>query len=46
LIGIGLSNLHSEEKASIYGIQGFAIKPLAKKDLALLVRKVLDGEKL
>ena len=42
----GFSNLISEEKARIYGIKGFAMKPLAKKDLATLVRKVLDGEKL
>ena len=41
----GFSNLISEEKARIYGIKGFAMKPLAKKDLAALVRKVLNGEK-
>ena len=41
----GFSNQISEEKAKIYGIKGFAMKPLAKKDLAVLVRKVLDGEK-
>ncbi|SHO53376.1 hybrid sensor histidine kinase/response regulator [Desulfopila aestuarii] len=40
----GFSNLISEEKARIYGIKGFAMKPLAKKDLATLIRKVLDGE--
>ncbi|WP_163339791.1 PocR ligand-binding domain-containing protein [Desulfopila sp. IMCC35008] len=38
----GFSNQVSEEKARIYGIKGFAMKPLAKKDLAVLVRKVLD----
>jgi FixJ family two-component response regulator len=41
----GFSNLISEEKARSYGIKGFAMKPLAKRDLAFLVRKVLDGEK-
>jgi CheY-like chemotaxis protein len=41
----GFSNLISEEKARNYGIKGFAMKPLAKKDLAALIRKVLDGEK-
>ncbi len=41
----GFSNQISEEKARIYGIKGFAMKPLAIKDLATLVRKGLDGEK-
>ncbi|MGB3210284.1 MAG: PAS domain S-box protein [Desulforhopalus sp.] len=41
----GFSNMISEEKARIYGIKGFALKPLAKKDLASLIRKILDGEK-
>ncbi|SHO53751.1 hybrid sensor histidine kinase/response regulator [Desulfopila aestuarii] len=41
----GFSNQISEEKARIYGIKGFAMKPLAKKDLATLIRKLLDGEK-
>ncbi len=41
----GFSNMISEEKARIYGIKGFAMKPLAKKDLAALIRKVLDREK-
>lgn len=41
----GFSNMISEERARIYGIKGFAMKPLAKKDLAALIRKVLDGEK-
>ncbi len=40
----GFSNQISEEKARIYGIKGFAMKPLAKKNLAALIRKVLDGE--
>ncbi len=40
----GFSSLISEEKARIYGIKGFAMKPLAKKDLASLIRKLLDGE--
>ena len=41
----GFSNLISEEKARIYGIKGFAMKPLAKKDLAALIRTVLDEQK-
>jgi PAS domain S-box-containing protein len=42
----GFSNLISEEKARTYGIMGFAMKPLAKKDLAILIRKVLEGENM
>ena len=39
----GYSSLISEEKARSFGIKGFALKPLAKKDIALLIRKVLDN---
>jgi len=42
----GYSTIISEEKARNFGIKGFAMKPLAKKYLADLIRKVLDGEKL
>ncbi len=38
----GFSSLISEKKASELGIQGFALKPLAKKDIAAIIRKVLD----
>ncbi|MFH0781730.1 MAG: response regulator [Pseudomonadota bacterium] len=41
----GYSNLISEEKAKSMGIRGFAMKPLAKSDIAVLIRKVLDGGK-
>ncbi len=41
----GFSNLISEEKARMFGIKGFAMKPLAKKDIATLIRKVLKAEK-
>jgi len=41
----GYSTVMSEEKACSLGIKGFAFKPLAKNDLAALIRKVLDGEK-
>ncbi len=41
----GYSTLISEEKARSLGIKGFAMKPLAKKDIAALVRMVLDGGK-
>jgi PAS domain S-box-containing protein len=39
----GYSNLISEEKAKLLGIKGFALKPLTKKSIAALIRKVLDG---
>jgi PAS domain S-box-containing protein len=39
----GYSSLMSKEKALSLGIKGFAFKPLAKNDIAALVRKVLDG---
>ncbi len=39
----GFSNLIDEESAKAVGIKGFALKPLTKKDLALLIRQVLDG---
>jgi CheY-like chemotaxis protein len=42
----GYSALVSEEKARASGIRGFAMKPLAKRDIAGLIRKVLDGGKM
>ena len=39
----GYSNLVNEEQAKSYGIKGFAMKPLTKKEVALLLREVLDG---
>ena len=41
----GYSNLISEEKAELLGIKGFAMKPLAKKELASLLRTLLDQAK-
>jgi PAS domain S-box-containing protein len=41
----GYSNLISEEKAELLGIKGFAMKPLVKKELASLLRKLLDQAK-
>jgi YesN/AraC family two-component response regulator len=41
----GYSNLITEEKAIRLGIKGFAMKPLAKSDVAVLIRKVLDDRK-
>jgi PAS domain S-box-containing protein len=38
----GYSNLISEEKAKSLGIKGFALKPLTKKNIASIIRKVLD----
>ncbi|MFH0781634.1 MAG: ATP-binding protein [Pseudomonadota bacterium] len=39
----GYSTQISKEKADSYGIKGFAMKPLAKKEIAVLIRKVLDA---
>ncbi len=38
----GYSSIISEEKVKSIGIREFAMKPLAKKDIADLIRKVLD----
>ncbi|RPH38108.1 MAG: response regulator [Desulfobulbaceae bacterium] len=38
----GYSSHISEEKARALGIQGFAMKPLVRKEIAVLIRKVLD----
>jgi len=38
----GYSTIITEEKAKSMGIKEFAFKPLAKKDIAKLIRKVLD----
>ncbi len=42
----GFNSLISEEKARSYGIKAFAMKPLARKDIAALVRQVLDHDNL
>jgi PAS domain S-box-containing protein len=39
----GYSTIISEEKAKALGIKEFALKPLAKRDIATLIRKVLDA---
>ncbi len=39
----GYSTVISEEKAKSMGIKEFAFKPLSKKDIAVLIRKVLDN---
>jgi PAS domain S-box-containing protein len=44
LLCTGYSSTISEEKAKSMGIQAFATKPLIMKDLAVLLREVLDGE--
>ena len=41
----GYSSQVSEAKAKSYGIKGFVMKPLAKRDIADLIRKVLDERK-
>ncbi len=38
----GYSSQISEEKAQALGIKGFAMKPLAKKDITALIRNILD----
>jgi len=39
----GFSQLIDEESAKAIGIQGFALKPLTKSSVAILMRKLLDG---
>ncbi|MCP3889029.1 MAG: response regulator [Desulfobulbaceae bacterium] len=39
----GYSTVISEEKAKSMGINEFALKPLSKKDMSVLIRKVLDN---
>jgi len=38
----GYSSLISEEKVFSMGIKGFALKPLSRKEISLLLRQVLD----
>ncbi len=38
----GYSTIMSEEKAKSFGIKEFALKPIVKKDIAKLIRKVFD----
>ncbi len=45
ILSTGYSNLISEEKAGLLGIKGFAMKPLVKKEIASLLRKLLDEAK-
>jgi CheY-like chemotaxis protein len=40
----GYSSLISEDQARAMGIKGFALKPVTKKDIATLIRKVLDTD--
>ncbi len=39
----GFSTIITEEKAKAIGIKEFVFKPLVKKDIAKLIRKVLDA---
>lgn len=41
----GYSSLITEEQVKSFGIKGFSLKPLVKKDIAGLIRKVLDEGK-
>ena len=38
----GYSNLVNEESAKLLGIKGFALKPISKRDIGQLIRKVLQ----
>ena len=40
----GFSENMTEEKADNIGIKAFALKPLVQRDLAAIVRRVLDGK--
>ncbi len=40
----GFSTLINEDQARAFGIKEFAMKPLVRKELAKLLRKVLDGK--
>jgi PAS domain S-box-containing protein len=44
ILSTGYSGLITEEKVKAIGIKGFALKPLVKREIAALVRKVLDQE--
>ena len=41
----GYSTLVNEEQAKAVGIKGFAMKPLTKKEITILLRQVLDESK-
>jgi CheY-like chemotaxis protein len=45
IMATGFSELMNEEKAKRAGIRGFLFKPLVIRDLAIVVRKVLDNRK-
>jgi CheY-like chemotaxis protein len=40
----GYSSTMTKEKAAAMGIRAFALKPLVKKEMAFLIRRVLAGE--
>ena len=40
----GYSNLVDEDVAKAQGIKGFALKPVEIKDIATLIRQILDGD--
>jgi PAS domain S-box-containing protein len=44
ILSTGYSSQITEDKAKAAGIKGLAFKPLAKKDIGELIRKVLDGK--
>jgi YesN/AraC family two-component response regulator len=46
IICTGFSERISKEKAELYGIKGFLMKPVVKSEMAKMVRKVLDETKI
>ena len=42
----GYSSIISEEKAKSIGVREFALKPVGKRDIAMLIRKVLNGNQV
>ena len=44
IICTGYSEQIDEEKCKAFGIEGFIMKPMVKKELATAIRKVLDGQ--
>ena len=43
ILRTGYSSIVSEDEARSLVFKGFAMKPLSKKDIAAMIRKVLDG---
>jgi PAS domain S-box-containing protein len=46
ILSTGFSNLVNEEQAKMYGIKGFLLKPITRKELGTLLKNVLQGRDL